>query len=261
MTLVDSHCHAGLNWFEPVESLLFQMDAHGVDKAVLIQHRGSFDNSYLFESARRNPGKFAVVVQVDVSQPDVSMILEELADEGAVGIRLSPTTRSKGSDPLEVWRKASELGMLVSLLGEVDEFATDEFGSLVSEMSDLTIIIEHLAGIRYTARPPYSTYKRALTLAEMPNTYIKVGGLGEFLERPPVLKSEFGFDQTLPVIEMALEAFGPGRMMWGSDFPGVSKREGYKNSLVGIKEHPAFKSDEEIAWVLGSTALDVFRFD
>ena len=38
MTIVDTHCHAGRSWFEPIEMLLTQMNANDVDKAVLIQH-------------------------------------------------------------------------------------------------------------------------------------------------------------------------------------------------------------------------------
>ena len=57
MTIVDTHCHAGVNWFEPVELLLAQMNANGVDKAALIQHRGTFDNGYLFECAPALPGQ------------------------------------------------------------------------------------------------------------------------------------------------------------------------------------------------------------
>ena len=51
MQIIDTHCHAGRNWFEPIETLLFQMDSNGVDGAVLIQHGGTYDNDYLFECA------------------------------------------------------------------------------------------------------------------------------------------------------------------------------------------------------------------
>lgn len=104
MTVVDTHCHTGLSWFEPVESLLFQMETNGVDKAAIIQHRGAYDNSYVCECMRRNPGKFAAVVQVDVSRPDAPTALEKLAGQGASGVRLMPTTRSPGADPLAIWR-------------------------------------------------------------------------------------------------------------------------------------------------------------
>ena len=62
MVIVDSHCHVSSNWYEPVESLLFQMDRHGVAHAVLIQMQGRFDNSYQFDCVRRYPGRWEVAV-------------------------------------------------------------------------------------------------------------------------------------------------------------------------------------------------------
>ncbi len=258
MTVVDTHCHAGNSWFEPIESLIFQMDANGVDKAALIQHRGVFDSSYLLESASRHPGRFAVVAMVDSSKPDAPDALERWAAEGAVGVRIGPQERSPGSDPLTLWKKARDLGLVVSCSGGVEGFASDDFAELVAELSDLTLVIEHLAGVGVGAQPPFSAYKKALDLARFPNTYIKVGGLGEISERPSVLRPGFQFDHSPPLIEMAYDAFGPQRMMWGSDYPPVSNREGYRNALEGVRDHPAFKSDEDRNWVMGDTAVSVF---
>jgi hypothetical protein len=50
MLIVDTHCHALPHWFEPVEVLLHQMHANGVEKALLVQVRGQFDNRYLCRS-------------------------------------------------------------------------------------------------------------------------------------------------------------------------------------------------------------------
>ena len=260
MLVVDSHCHAAESWFEPIEVLVFQMDANGVDRAVLIQHTGAFDNSYLFECSARYPGRLAVVVMVDVRQPDAPATLERWAGEGAVGVRLWPNWRSPGADPLAIWRKASELGLVVSSLGELEEFASDEFSDLVSQLPDLTIVVEHLAGVGQAGEgPPYSSYKKALKLASFPNTFIKIPGLGEINARPPVLHRDFGFDYTPPVIEMALEAFGPQRSMWGSDFPPSAGREGYRNALLGVVEHPALADENDRDWIMGKTALQVFK--
>ena len=261
MLIVDSHCHAAQSWFEPIEVLLYQMDANGVDKAVLVQHRGAYDNSYLLECARRLPGRFAVVALVDMSERDAPSTLEQWAAQGAVAVRLGPTERSPGPDPLAIWRKASELGLVVSSQGEEEEFASDEFRSIVAELPELTVVIEHLAGAVPEAEPPYETYQRALKLAEFPNTYIKIGGLGEISHRPPVLQPKFGFHHTPPLIEMAYEAFGPQRMMWGSDYPPVSGREGYRNALQAVMEHPVIRSPEDKKWVMGKTALKVFGFE
>ena len=62
--IVDTHCHAGTNWFEPVEMLLHQMNTNGVQSAVLIPHGGNDDNQYLLECVQRFPGCFAAVVGV-----------------------------------------------------------------------------------------------------------------------------------------------------------------------------------------------------
>ena len=258
MIVVDSHCHAGTSWFEPVELLLHQMNANDVQKGVLIQHRGVYDSGYLLESAERFPGRFSVVAIVDASLPDADTALEGWARRGAVGARLAPTDRSPGPDPLRIWRKAAELGLVVSSLGALEEFASDDFAALVSELPDLPIVIEHLAGATQAEQPPYAAFKKALALANMDNTYIKVGGLGEISHKPPVLRSEFGFDYTPPLIEMAYDAFGPHRMMWGSDYPPVSSREGYRNALRGVAEHPALQSEGDREWVMSRTASELF---
>ena len=69
MQIIDTHCHAGRNWFEPLETLLFQMDRNGVDGAVLIQHGGTYDNDYLFECVSAQPGRFKIVVMIDPRTP------------------------------------------------------------------------------------------------------------------------------------------------------------------------------------------------
>ena len=262
MTIVDTHCHSGLGWYEPIELLLYQMNLNDVDKAVLIQTRGTYDNTYLFESAERFPGRFAVVVMVDPLQPGATARLQELGSQGAVGVRLGPSDRSPGPDPLAIWRAAAELGLVVSSsLGSLDEFASEEFKALVEELPDLPIIIEHLGGVGRGEQPPYPTYRKVLALAKYPNTYIKLGGLGEISPRPLVHQPHFTLDYTPPFIEMALDAFGPRRVMWGSDYPPVSQREGYRNALRGVIDHPSLSDKEDREWVIGKTALGLFRLD
>ena len=126
------------------------------------------------------------------------------------------------------------------------------------ELPELTVVIGHLAGVGPEALPPYATYEKALGLSRFANTYIKVPGLGEISDRPAVLSRQFGFDGTPPLYKMALGAFGARRMMWGSDYPPVSMREGYRNALHGVLEHPAFQGGTDLEWVMGRTAQGVF---
>ena len=49
MEIIDSHCHASPNWFEPVETVLDEMHRNGVSKTLLVQWSGEYDKSYLLE--------------------------------------------------------------------------------------------------------------------------------------------------------------------------------------------------------------------
>ena len=250
MGFVDSHCHASLQWYEPIETLLYEMDRNDVDQAVLIQINGQYDNSYQQECVRRYPDRLASVVLVDHLQPDAPAILERLAAAGASGVRLPPGARSPGDDPLAIWRAAARLRLTVSCGGGLNaDFASDAFADLLGALPDLQVVIEHLASV---GQPdPGDTRRvqreRAFALARFPNACIKVPGLGEFARRAlPVPTGAFPFVQPIPdYLEQVLTAFGPSRMMWGSDFPPVATREGYRNALRLCIDQFAASSETE----------------
>jgi L-fuconolactonase len=252
--------HVGQYWYEPVETLLFQMERNSVAKAVLIQFGGNYDNRYEIECARRYPGRFAPVVLVDVAQPDAPDALAVWAREGAAGVRLMAGDRSPGLDPLAIWRRAAELGLVVSCQGRVEEFASEEFHDLVRALPQLPIVIEHLAGVRPEPELDYGLFERAMALARFPNTTIKLPGFGELISRPmPFREPPFG--DPPPAVRMAYDAFGARRMMWGSDFPPSARREGYANALRFPLERIPFFTQEEKDWIFGRTALSVWRFE
>ncbi|MGW8177957.1 MAG: amidohydrolase family protein [bacterium] len=271
MLIVDTHCHVGKNWFEPVELLLYQMDRNSVEKAVLIQYWGMHHNDYMLECLQRFPGRFAAVVSVDTSSPDALAVVEELAQTpGVAGLRLKPSDRSPGDDPYAIWRKAGELNLPISCYTiAVDQTADPDFHRLVESVPDTKIVLEHLAGVHLghpqgnpaAVKPPYTIFRASLELNKYPNTYLKFNGLGEFCSRRPRFEPEFGFDEVPPILEMAYEAFGCKRIMWGSDYPPVSVWEGYRNALLGPLNEKIFAHEEEKEWAFGKTALSVWRFE
>ena len=259
--IIDTHCHAGRNWFQPIESLEFEMIQSGVDGAVLIQHGGTYNNDYLFEVAGKREGRYKVVVKLDPADPSPIGTLEKLAGQGAAGVRLGPDVKFNAlPDITEFWRKTGELGLVVSSQGSDKSVGSASFKKLLDDCPDTQVVIEHLAGVGFNA-PPYADYKSALECAERPNTTIKVPGLGEITRRPADLLPDFRFDNIPPLFEMAYEAFGADRMMWGSDFPPSAGREGYENTLEGVRSHPAFSNGDDIDCVLGKTAARIWGFD
>jgi len=204
--IADAHCHVSPHWYEPVESLLFHMDRNGVERAVLIQHMGQFDNEYLFDCVRRFSLRFAPVVLVDTSAPQALDELDRLVERGAKGLRLAATARSPGDDPLAIWRRAAALRLPVSCLGQAKQFASDAFADLVRAFPDLSIVIEHLGGSNAPSDDTahLDLRRKVFALSKLPNTYIKFHGLGEFCSRAMPVSQPFPFEWPIPpLLEMA----------------------------------------------------------
>lgn len=54
------------------------------------------------------------------------------------------------------------------------------------------------------------------------------------------------------------EVFGADRLMWGSNYPAVSKVCSYRQTIDFIREGCAFLSDSDRAKILGGTAQRIF---
>lgn len=252
---VDTHTHASPNWFQPVETLVFEMDRTGVEKAVLVQLFNGFDNSYVMDCRRRYPGRFAVAVNVDTARTDALDILGRLAAEGATGVRIRADRRSPGPDPLAIWRRASELHLTVSCAGQLNQMGTDDFRRLVETLPDLNFVLEHFGG--HPLQYPHLV-ERLLALGKYPNVYLKFPGYGELLPRPEQ-SDTVPFTQAPDIVRVIYDAFGARHLMWGSDFPPSAAREGYTNALRLPMEKTSFFTKDDKEWIFGKTALSVWN--
>ena len=266
MKAIDTHCHTSPYWFEPISVLLHQMESNNVEKALLVQFFGVYDNEYLLEQAELFPTKFKVAALVDTSDPEASMHLNLLKQRGVDAVRFTATTRSPGQDPYHIWKCAESLGMTATVMGACEDYAHEDFESIIQNCSDLQIVIEHLGGVgaffgpgRSSSEIPYEPYKKMLSLSQYENVAIKITGLGEFCERPRPFIPPMPFHNIAPVMEMALEAYGTDRVMWGSDYPPVSAREGYRNALIFPYQHLDVSTEEKEKIFFGN-ALKYWKF-
>jgi L-fuconolactonase len=159
-----------------------------------------------------------------------------------------------------LWKAAGQLGVAVSAQGTFEGFLTDGYRDLIASVPDTQIVIEHFGNAGHGHKAPFEKFKRLMELAELPNTTMKLHGLGEIADRPAILQPDYRIENIPPFVEMAVEAFGPKRLMWGSDFPPSAGREGYHNALEGIRSHPALSGGDDAQEVMGGTAARVFGF-
>jgi L-fuconolactonase len=261
MTLVDSHCHATPMWYGDIDALLFEMDRNKIQHAMLVQIGGYFDNEYQFKAVADHPGRFANVVLADYTKPDAVQTLERLAERGISGVRINANVRSPGDDPVAIWQAAARLGLSITSGGQSADFASEEFATILAAIPEVPVVLEHLASVNNPTGDPKQTELRetVFALSRFPNAHIKIHGLGEFTVRMPQPMPPNPFIQPIPpAFEMAYNAFGPQRMMWGSDFPLVNSREGYPLALNLAMEQFKDKSEEDRSWIFGRTALKVF---
>ncbi|MBX2998084.1 MAG: amidohydrolase [Caldilineaceae bacterium] len=247
-TIIDTHCHIGLHKYEPLEVLRFHMARSGVDQAVFIQYMGNVDNQYLLDAMTAYPGQFAAAMLVDAD--DDGSQVRAWAERGINGIRLPANFRGTGSDPLAHWRTAAQLDLVVSAPSTPQSLLGEAFAEILQRFPNLQIVIEHLGGVK--PGMDETTFRPIQRLAQHENLTIKVPGFGEFCNLP------YPFQNVPPFADWVLEAFGPQRMMWGSDWPPVSSREGYDSSLRFPQRHFAHLSEDERAWIFGKTAQKIW---
>jgi L-fuconolactonase len=106
----------------------------------------------------------------------------------------------------------------------------DELTSLADAFPDAKIVLNHCGGVvginAYKRDEVFPVWKKSIeALAQRPNVYVKLGGLGmrlcghafDRLADPP--SSQMLADAWRPYIETCIAAFGPSRGMFESNFP------------------------------------------
>lgn len=118
---------------------------------------------------------------------------------------------------------------------------------------DLVFVIDHLA------KPPirgsgWLTWRRELeTAAERPNVVAKLSGLDT------AAGPGWAVDELRPSVEVALEAFGPDRLMFGSDWPVCRMVSTYVEVVAATRNLIAGLAIAEQDAILGGTARRVYR--
>ena len=256
--VIDSHVHVGLDKYRPIEAFLAVMRQAGMRRAVLVQHIGQHDNAYLAASVRRFPGQFAGVGAVDPSDPGALERLDRLkADTGLVGVRLAAAARSPGPDPLAIWKRTDDLGLVVSVRGPFEEVASPAFAAIVAGCPTARFRLEHLGWHKPAdERPPYDRFRRLLALAAFPNTFIQISGF--YLNSA----SPYPYPTSAEFVALAYRAFGAKRLMWSGDWnrPNLARGE-YEREMTLVGDVFPVDSVADRAMIMGGTAARLFGLE
>jgi L-fuconolactonase len=117
----------------------------------------------------------------------------------------------------------------------------------------LTFVLDHLGKPPIASGPPEPWAGAVRALAALPNTACKLSGL--VTEADPARRTP---DDLRPYADTALAAFGPGRTMFGSDWPVCTLAATYGEVMHIAEELTTGLSPGEREAVFAGTATRVY---
>ena len=271
MRIIDSHVHVwkrdpAYPWAKETsnppaedatpEMLLDLMKANGVSHTVIIQViHYRWDNRYTRDSIRKYKGRFLGVSRVNPESPgapdDLSRLVQE---EGFRGVRLSPAANASGdwiAGPLmpPLWRRTRELKIPMTVLTSTSRLP--QVARLIESEPDLDVVIDHMADCPID-RP--AELAKLVALARYPRVYVKISHTWSLSKQP------FPYRDTHDQVHQLYDAFGPRRLMWGTDWPLVERQCGYAGALKIVRDELKFLNDEDKSWMLAKTIERVWPF-
>lgn len=271
MLIIDSHVHIWTNdaaypWaaeaidppdFEArPESLLKIMEAESIAATVLVQYIGyRWKNDYVAKALKAYPQKFMGVCRVDPEDPAAPEHLSYWTEvHGFHGVRISPEPDARGDwfqGPLmrPFFERASSLNIPIMLLTKPSRL--ENLLAILEQVPDVDVVIDHFADCKESDPRDRQLLQR---LAAHPRVFLKSGHVWANSTM------EYPWCDQQALLKYTSELFGVDRIMWGSDWSFCLRRTSYHNALSYIRDEIDFWSPEEMAWVLGKTALRLWKF-
>ena len=251
--------------FEPPE-LIPQLAAAGVDATVLVQAMDSAeDTAYMLEQAGRHPFIAAVVGWVPLDRPDeAAAALDGYLDRepGPGGTRLTGIRHLIHEEPDPDWllrdavidglRVLAERDVAFDVVAQVQHLR--HVPVLAGRVPGLRMVIDHLGKPEIAAGrwEPWASLLRAA--AECPGVCAKISGLGT--EANPETWTAADLQR---YVDHAIDIFGPGRLMFGSDWPVSTLAGGYAKVWTETGKVLAGLSPGGRAEIYGGTAQRFYK--
>jgi L-fuconolactonase len=232
-----------------VDEMLREMDAAGVDRAVIVPPLWEGRrNDLALAAAHAHPNRFAVMGRLDPAAPaSRGRIAAWRRQPGMLGLRFA--LHSPVLSPLLteghmewVWGEAERADVPVyvlvphALLPLIDDVAQRHPG--------LRIVMDHfaLAGSARDAEA-FRDFQKLLAMARHPNVAAKASAL------PCFSTDRYPYRSLHPYIRRAYDGFGPRRLFWGTD---LSRSPiSYRQNVTMFLEEMPWLSGEDKEWIMG----------
>jgi L-fuconolactonase len=178
------------------------------------------DNQWILDLAKAYPIIVGFIGNLRIGEPEFAANLGRFGiDPLFRGLRIGARALARGLDqqPFETdIGRLQERGYTLDLLGGANMLP--DVVRLAQRAPELRLVIDHLPFANWVGNP--SAAREALEpVAQQPNVYAKVSNVVQRVEDAVVREREF----YKPVLDVLWHLFGPGRVIYGSNWP-VSNR-------------------------------------
>lgn len=241
-----------------MDDLRPQLAANQIDRTVLVQTVCVDDETPEFLAVAENaPDVGGVVGWADLGAPDVADRLAALrrcsGGKYLVGLRHQV---QEEPDPNWLSRREVRKGLkAVGDAGLVYDFVVRHYQlpaviETVAALGDVRFVLDHggKPDIADGVLEPWA--QQIAELSRLPNIAVKLSGLVTEAEH-----NAWTVDQLRPYAEVIVDAFGPARTMWGSDWPVCLLAASYEDVLATAESFVTTMSMADRADIFGRTAL------
>ena len=233
------------------------MRAEGVDGTVAVQARQDCEETaWLLDLAAAHPFIRGVVGWVDLQAPDAAARVERLADTPRlVGLRHVVQAEPAGFLHRPEFRRGMAAVERCDLVYDILIYARQlpEAVRFASAFSRQRFVLDHLGKPDVRGGGLQEWERRLHDLAALPHVWCKLSGLVTEADwrawTPAHLR---------PYLDAALDAFGPSRVMFGSDWPVCTLAASYGQVAALLRDAIGEYSADEQAQILGKTAEEVY---
>lgn len=237
------------------------LERNDVDGTVLVQADQSENETvFLLELAEKSAFVKGVVGWVDLSGDDVEERLLHFKKNSLFkGVRHTVYDKH-GEFMLEpaFQRGIAALGKLeltYDLL--VFDYQLPGAIELVQNFPKQQFVLDHMAKPQISAKGPSERWKNDIQeLAASENVFCKISGM--FTEAPDLQWERFDFT---PYLDVVAKAFGPERLMFGSDWPVSLSAATYEDVLRFIRTYFTSWSAADLQKVMGENAVRFYGLE
>jgi L-fuconolactonase len=264
---IDTHIHLyepiGLDWLKPENSRLNQphhaeqfkaVSAETpISRAVVVEAGTTLEhNEWMLQHAAAEPSVAAVIGNLDLSDPETEAVLERFAQNPKFrGLRIrvrgavdfSDKTVRKNLQGLESRKMILETGL--------DPHMRKQIVLVARTYPDLTIIINHMADGRLDAdqQPQKWWLPLIQELGTYPNVYCKLSMFDAVFEH------DYSSERLDALFNPILDAFGPDRLLFGSNWPVSPDYEG----MVTLFAQQLSSNPELMSRILIKNPMQAYR--